>query len=73
MTIFWYHHFSLSVEPVPMDAFGTFRLDTSLIISNPIQMRPTCRIVALFTIHTFTFATTGSSNSGYLETANVIN
>lgn len=35
-------------------------------------MRPTCRIVALFRIHTSTFATTGSSNGRYLETGSVI-
>lgn len=65
MTMFWYHHFSLSVEPVAMDALETFRLDTLPTRSKPIQMRPTCRIVALLSIHTFT--TSGSSNRGHLE------
>lgn len=36
MTIFWYHHFNWSVEPVPMDALGTFTVDTSPTKSKPI-------------------------------------
>jgi len=36
MTIFCYYHFSLSVDPIPVGALGTFGVDTSPTKSKPV-------------------------------------